>query len=133
MTDKMKEAINLLQKEEFYLCKTNGKSVWLSYNLGVSIHTKTMKALENRGIVKTTLSINKNAESMAILNKYWYTFRSRNQLLLFYFAELETIMPLIYEIEHEKRPQTRSFPIKKRSLNNMNEKCNHNELGHYDC
>ena len=42
-------------------------------------------------------------------------------------------MPLIYEIEHEKRPQTRSFPIKKRSLNNMNEKCNHNELGHYDC
>ena len=34
MTDKMKEAINLLQKEEFYLCKTNGKSVWLSYNLG---------------------------------------------------------------------------------------------------
>lgn len=71
MTDKMKEAINLLQKEEFYLCKTNGKSVWLSYNLGISIHTKTMKALENRGIVKTTLSINKNAESMAILNKYW--------------------------------------------------------------
>lgn len=34
----------------------------------------------------------------------------------FCFAELETIMPFIYKIEHEKRPQTRSFS-NKRSLN----------------
>ena len=56
MTDKMKEAIELLKKEEFYLRKTDRQSVWLSYNLNKPIHTKTMKALEERGVVKIELA-----------------------------------------------------------------------------
>ena len=67
LTDKMKAAIELLKKEEFYLCKTDRKSVWLSYNLGSSIHTKTMKALEKRGIVKIEPFVKQNIEAVAIL------------------------------------------------------------------
>ena len=31
LTNKMKEAIELLKREEFYLYKTDRNSVWLSY------------------------------------------------------------------------------------------------------
>lgn len=67
MTDKMKEAIELLKQEEFYLRKTDRRSVWLSYNLGKTIHTKTMKALEERGIVKIELALVNNADMVAKL------------------------------------------------------------------
>lgn len=48
LTNKMKEAIELLKREEFYLYKTDRNSVWLSYTLGVPIHTRTMNALEKK-------------------------------------------------------------------------------------
>lgn len=67
MTDKMKEAIELLKKEEFYLRKTGRRSVWLSYNLDKPIHTKTMKALEERGVVKIELTVVNNADMVAKL------------------------------------------------------------------
>lgn len=67
MTDKMKEAIELLKKEEFYLRKTDKRSVWLSYNLDKSIHTKTMKALEERGVVKIGLTVVNNDDMVAKL------------------------------------------------------------------
>lgn len=47
----MKEAIKLLKKEEFYLCD-NKCSVWNAYNLSQTIHTKTMKALENEVLLR---------------------------------------------------------------------------------
>lgn len=67
LSEKMKEAIELLKKEEFYLCE-NHCSVWKAYNLSQTIHTKTMKALENRGIVKVELAVSGNAYKMAKLN-----------------------------------------------------------------
>lgn len=69
LTNKMKEAIELLKREEFYLYKTGRNSVWLSYTLGVPIHTRTMNALEKRGIVKIELAETRNAEMVAELSK----------------------------------------------------------------
>lgn len=66
LSKKMKEAIELLKQGEFYLCD-RGCSVWKSYGFSQTIHTKTMKALEERGVVKIELSINKNADKMAEL------------------------------------------------------------------
>ena len=66
LSKRMQEAIELLKQEEFYLCE-RGCSVWKSYNLSQTIHTKTMKALEKRGVVKIELSTNKNADKMAEL------------------------------------------------------------------
>ena len=69
LTNKMKEAIELLKREEFYLYKTDRNSVWLSYTLGVPIYTRTMNALEKKGIVKFELAETRNAELMAELSK----------------------------------------------------------------
>lgn len=69
LTNKMKEAIELLKREEFYLYKTDRNSVWLSYTLGIPIHTRTMNALEKKGIVKFELAETRNAELMAELSK----------------------------------------------------------------
>lgn len=66
LSKRMKEAIELLKKEEFYLCN-NGCSVWKAYNLSQTIHTKTMKALEKRGVVKIELSMSRNADYVAKL------------------------------------------------------------------
>lgn len=63
----MKEAIELLKKEEFYLRKIDRQSVWLSYNLNKPIHTRTMKALEERGVVKIELALINNADRVAKL------------------------------------------------------------------
>ena len=65
----MKEAIELLKREEFYLYKTDRNSVWLSYTLGIPIHIRTMNALEKKGIVKFELVETRNAELMAELSK----------------------------------------------------------------
>ena len=66
LSEKMKEAIDLLKKEEFYLCD-RGCSVWKAYNLSQTIHTKTMKALEERGVVKIELAMINNADKVAKL------------------------------------------------------------------
>lgn len=66
LTEKMKEAIELLKKEEFYLCD-NKSSVWKSYNISQTIHTKTMKALEERGVVKIEYALTGNSDKMAKL------------------------------------------------------------------
>ena len=71
LSKRMQEAIELLKQEEFYLCD-QGCSVWRSYNLSRTIHTKTMKALEKRGVVKIELSTNKNADKMAELIDPYY-------------------------------------------------------------
>lgn len=68
LSKKMKEAIELLKKEEFYLCE-NKCSVWKAYNLSQTIHTQTMKALEKRGIIKIEWAISGNADKMAKLIK----------------------------------------------------------------
>lgn len=62
----MKEAIELLKKEEFYLCD-RGCSVWKAYGLSQTIHTKTMKALEARGVVQIELAMLRNADYVARL------------------------------------------------------------------
>lgn len=46
LSKKMKQAIELLKKEEFYLCE-NKCSVWKAYNLPWTIYTKTMEVLED--------------------------------------------------------------------------------------
>ena len=66
LTEKMKEAIEFLKKEEFYLCE-NKCSVWKSYNLSKTIHTKTMNALEERGVVKIEYALTGNSDRMAKL------------------------------------------------------------------
>lgn len=66
LSEKMKEAIELLKKEEFYLCE-NKCSVWKAYNLSQTIHTRTMKALEERGVVKIELAMVSNADKVAKL------------------------------------------------------------------
>ena len=66
LSEKMKQAIELLKKEEFYLCE-NKCSVWKAYNLPQTIHTKTMKALEERGIVKIDYLLTGNSDKMAKL------------------------------------------------------------------
>lgn len=62
----MKQAIDLLKKEEFYLCE-NKRSVWKAYNLPQTIHTKTMEALVRRGVVMIQPSLTGNVEKMAKL------------------------------------------------------------------
>jgi len=64
LSEKMKQAIELLNKEEFYLCK-NKCSVWKAYNLSQTIHTKTMEALVRRGAVTVQLSLTGNVNKMA--------------------------------------------------------------------
>lgn len=66
LSEKMKEAMNLLKKEEFYLCDREC-SVWKAYNLSQTIHTKTMNALEQRGVVKIELAMVNNADKVAKL------------------------------------------------------------------
>lgn len=71
LSEKMKEAIELLKKEEFYLCE-NKCSVWKAYNLSQTIHTRTMKALEERGVVKIELAMVNNADRVAkLINPYY--------------------------------------------------------------
>lgn len=62
----MKQVIELLKKEEFYLCE-NKYSVWKIYNLHQTIHTKTMEALVRRGVVKIQLSLTGNVDKMGKL------------------------------------------------------------------
>lgn len=66
LSEKMKQAIELLKKEEFYLCE-NKCSVWKAYNLPQTIHTKTMEALVRRGVVTIQLALTGNADKMAKL------------------------------------------------------------------
>ena len=62
----MEQAIELLKKEEFYLCE-NKCSVWKAYNLPQTIHTKTMEALVKRGVVTIQSSLTGNVDKMAKL------------------------------------------------------------------
>lgn len=66
LSEKMKQAIELLKKEEFYLCE-NKCSVWKAYNLPQTIHTKTIEALVRRGVVTVQLSLTGNVNKMAKL------------------------------------------------------------------
>ena len=66
LSKKMEEAIELLKKEEFYLCD-NGCSVWKAYNLSQTIHTRTMEALERRGVVKIEPALTNHADKTATL------------------------------------------------------------------
>lgn len=66
LSEKMKQAIDLLKKEEFYLCE-NKCSVWKAYNLPQTIHTKTMEALVRRGVVIIQSSLTGNVDKMAKL------------------------------------------------------------------
>lgn len=66
LSEKMKQAIELLKKEEFYLCE-NKCSVWKAYNLPQTIHTKTMEALVRRGVVTIQLALTGNVDKMAKL------------------------------------------------------------------
>lgn len=68
LSEKMKQAIELLKREEFYLCK-NKCSVWKAYNLSQTIHTRTMEALVRRGVVKIQSSLTGNVDKMAKLIK----------------------------------------------------------------
>lgn len=62
LSKRMKEAIELLKIEEFYLCEFPTWSFWKTYNLpGKHIRTDTMKALEKRGVVK--IEVNTGKES----------------------------------------------------------------------
>lgn len=68
LSKRMKDAISLLEKEEFYLCELPNWSLWRAYNLpGQTIRTDTMKALEKRGIVEIKWSANKESNTMARL------------------------------------------------------------------
>lgn len=64
LSEKMKQAIELLKKEEFYLCE-NKCSVWKAYNLPHTIHTKTMEALVRRGVVTIQSSLTGNVDKIA--------------------------------------------------------------------
>ena len=64
----MKEAIELLKQEEFYLCEKKC-SVWKAYGVEETIHTKTMKVLQKRGIVEIKIPISGNAFKMAVLKR----------------------------------------------------------------
>ena len=66
LSEKMKQAIELLKKEEFYLCE-NKCSVWKAYNLSQTIHTRTMEALVKRGVVIIQSSLTGNVDKMAKL------------------------------------------------------------------
>lgn len=66
LSEKMKQAIDLLKKEEFYLCE-NKCSVWKAYNLPQTIHVKTMEALVRRGVVIIQSSLTGNVDKMAKL------------------------------------------------------------------
>ena len=58
LSKQMKDAIELLKQEEYYLKETPSCSRWIAYNIPKPINTKTMKALERRGIVKISFSAN---------------------------------------------------------------------------
>lgn len=58
LSKRMEEAIEFMEKEEFYLFEFSNWSFWRAYNLpGQTIRTDTMKALERRGLVKIELAI----------------------------------------------------------------------------
>ena len=68
LSKKMREAIELLKKEEFYLWDTPTWSTWRAYGLpGQTIRTDTMKALERRGIVKIEIDSGRNISRVATL------------------------------------------------------------------
>lgn len=67
LSKRMKEAIELLKKEEFYLHELPNWSAWRSYNLNKHIRTDTMKALERRGIVKISTCSEKRFFKVATL------------------------------------------------------------------
>ena len=69
LSTKMQEAIKLLEQEEFYLYDYNKHSVWKAYGTSKTIHTRTMKALEKRGIVNVQYAISGDADKMAVLSK----------------------------------------------------------------
>ena len=52
LSKRMKEAIELLKEEEFYLFELPTWNRWKAYNTNKFIRTDTMKALQKRGIVK---------------------------------------------------------------------------------
>lgn len=66
LSEKMKQAIELLKKEEFYLCE-NKCFVWKAYNLPQTIHTRTMEALVRRGVVTIQSSLTGNVDKVAKL------------------------------------------------------------------
>ena len=66
LSKRMQEAIKLLEQEEFYLFELSTWSMWKAYNLpDKTIRTDTMKALENRGIVKITQDISGRSSKVA--------------------------------------------------------------------
>lgn len=68
LSKRMKEAISLLEKEEFYLCEFSNWNLWRAYNLpGQTIRTDTMKALEKRGIVEIQYSTSRDSNYIARL------------------------------------------------------------------
>lgn len=68
LSKRMMEAIQLLKQEEFYLWDTPTWSAWRAYNLPEqTIRTDTMKALENRGIVKVMWNTSGRGDRLAKL------------------------------------------------------------------
>jgi len=54
LSNRMKEAIELLKQEEFYLWESQYWNRWKAYGTNKFIRTDTMNALKRRGIVEIT-------------------------------------------------------------------------------
>lgn len=52
LSNRQKEALELLKYEEFYLVEFDYWNFWSAYNTNKHIRTDTMKALKTRGLVK---------------------------------------------------------------------------------
>lgn len=52
LSKRMQEAIELLEKEDYYLYELPTWNMWKAYDKNIFIRTDTMKALQKRGIVK---------------------------------------------------------------------------------